>query len=82
MIASCIEQYFAGAKDLYSTNAEDNSIMILTIMDLWVVLDRFATQECPLLRQYSPEIPANFLHCFLLRRSPNLKRALGIEEYQ
>jgi hypothetical protein len=43
VIASCIEQSFSGAKDLYGTNVEDTSIMILTIMDLWVVLDRFAT---------------------------------------
>jgi hypothetical protein len=81
VIASCIEQYFSGAKDLYGTNVEDTSIMILTIMDLWVVLDRFATQECPLLKQYSPEIPTSFIHCLLLHRSSNLKRALDIEEY-
>ena len=78
VIASCIEQYFSIARDLYRTNAEDNSIMVLTIMDLWVVLDRFATQECPLLKQYSPKIPASSLHCLLLHRSPNLKRALDI----
>jgi hypothetical protein len=48
VIASCIQQYFAGAKDLYGTNAEDNSIMILTIMDLWVALDTFAIRQCPL----------------------------------
>jgi hypothetical protein len=81
VIASCIEQYFSGAKDLYKANPEDNSIMILTIMDLWVALDRFATQACPLLKQYPPEIPSNFLHSLLLHRSATLKRALHIEEY-
>jgi hypothetical protein len=55
--------------------------MILTIMDLWVALDRFAIQECPLLKQYSPEIPSNTLHYLLLHRSSSLKRALHIEEY-
>ena len=81
VIASCIEQYFSGAKDLYEDNPEDNSIMILTIMDLWVALDRVVIQACPLLKQYSPEIPSNFLHCLLLHRSATLKRALHIEEY-
>lgn len=81
VIASCIQQYFAGAKDLYGTCAEDNSIMILTIMDLWVALDTFATQQCPLLKQYSPEIPSDFLHSLLLHRSSSLKRALHIEEH-
>jgi len=81
VIVSCIEQYFSGAKDLYEDNPEDNSIMILTIMDLWVALDRIAIQECPLLKEYSPEIPSNFLHFLLLHRSSALKRAWDIEEY-
>ena len=81
VIASCIEQYFSGAKDLYGTNPEDNSIMTLTILDLWVVMDIFAIRLCPLLKQYSPEIPARFLHPLLLHHSRALKRALFIEEY-
>ncbi|KAI0279330.1 hypothetical protein BC826DRAFT_1158632 [Russula brevipes] len=81
VIASCIRQYFIGAKELYGSNPEDNSMMILTIMDLWVVLDTFAIQRCPLLNQYSPEIPSEFLHGLLLHRSSTLKRALRIEEY-
>jgi hypothetical protein len=81
VVASCIEQYYACAEQLYRTNAEDNSIMILTVMDLWVALDRLAIQECPLLKQYSPEIPSDFLHGLLLHRSSALQRALRIEEY-
>ncbi|KAF8492828.1 hypothetical protein F5888DRAFT_1857202, partial [Russula emetica] len=81
VIASCIQQYVDRARGLYGDNAEDNSIMILTIMDLWVVLDTFTIQQCPLLKQYSPEIPSDFLHPLLLHRSSTLKRALRIEEY-
>ena len=81
VIASCIQQYVAGARRLYGENAEDNSIMILTIMDLWVALDTFAIQQCPLLKQYSPEIPSNFLHPLLLHRTSTLLRALRIEDY-
>jgi hypothetical protein len=81
VIASCILQYYAGARKLYGANPEDISVMILTIMDLWVALDILAIQECPLLKQYSPEIPSNTLHCLLLHRSSSLKRALHIEEY-
>ena len=81
VIASCILQYYAGAQKYYGINPEDISVMILTIMDLWVALDRLAIQECPLLKQYSPEIPSNILHCLLLHRSSTLKRALHIEEY-
>ncbi|KAI9510762.1 hypothetical protein F5148DRAFT_1274598 [Russula earlei] len=81
VIASCIQQYYDGAKDLYGANSEDNSIMILTIMDLWVALDTLAIQQCPLLKQYSPEIPFDFLHCLLLHRSSTVKRALQIENH-
>jgi hypothetical protein len=81
VIASCIQQYFSGAKQLYGANAEDHSIMILTVMDLWVALDRCAVNECPLLKEYSPEIPSGFLHCLLLRRSSALNRASRIEQY-
>jgi hypothetical protein len=81
VVASCITDYFARAKDYYEDYAEEQSIMILTVMDLWVALDRFAIQECPLLKQYSPEIPSEFLHGLLLHRSSALKRALRIEEY-
>ena len=81
VIASCIQQYFAGARRLYEGNAEDSSIMILTIMDLWVALDIFTIQQCPLLEQYPPEIPSDFLHPLLLHRSSTLLRALRIEDY-
>ncbi|KAH9980607.1 hypothetical protein BJV74DRAFT_898252 [Russula compacta] len=51
VIASCIEQYFLGRRSY-------NSVMILTIMDLWVALDTLVIHQCPLLNQYSPEIPS------------------------
>ncbi|KAI0297846.1 hypothetical protein B0F90DRAFT_1669305 [Multifurca ochricompacta] len=81
VIASCIEQYFAGAKQHYEGNPEDNSIMILTIMDLWKALDTVTVQQCPLLESYSPEVPRDFLHPLLLHRSGSLRRATLIEEY-
>ena len=81
VIASCIRQYHAGAEKLYKANPEDSSIMILTIMSLWVALDTLAIKQCPLLKEYSPEIPSKFLHDLLLHRSSTINRALQIEEY-
>jgi hypothetical protein len=81
VIASCIQQYYAGAKELYAASSEDNSIMILTIMDLWVTLDQLTILQCPLLKEYSPEIPSDFLHPLLLHRSSAINRALHIEQY-
>ena len=81
VIALCIQQYYRGASGYYKDNPEENSIMVLTIMDLWVALDRITIHQCPLLKEYSPEIPSDFLHSILLHRSSDLKRALRIEEY-
>jgi hypothetical protein len=81
IIASCIEQYFTSAQRIYGTDPEDNSVMILTIMDLWRALDILVIRRCPLLASYSPEIPQDFLHPLLLHRTDSLRRALLIEEY-
>ena len=81
VIASCIEEYFSIARDIYGDNSEDNSVIMLTVMDLWMALDTLAILQCPLLEYYSPEIPKDFLHPLLLHRSGSLRRATLIEEY-
>jgi hypothetical protein len=81
VIASCIEQYFASTQAIYNSNPEDNSVMVLTIMDLWKALDTLIVQRCPLLESYSPEIPQDFLHPLLLHRAGSLRRASLVEEY-
>ncbi|KAH9013669.1 hypothetical protein EDB84DRAFT_1671224 [Lactarius hengduanensis] len=81
VIASCVEQYFASARSVYGANPEENSVMILTIMDLWKALDILAIRQCSLLGFYSPEVPRNFLHPLLLHRSGSLRRAELIEKY-
>ncbi|KAI9447738.1 hypothetical protein H4582DRAFT_2137682, partial [Lactarius indigo] len=81
VIATCIEEYFSVARVIYGADPEDNSVMILTVMDLWMALDTLALQQCPLLAFYSPEIPKEILHPLLLHRSGSLRRAMLIEEY-
>ncbi|KAH9028426.1 hypothetical protein EDB83DRAFT_2526320 [Lactarius deliciosus] len=81
VIASCVEQYYASARETYHACPEDNSVMILTIMDLWMALDKLTTQQYPLLTSYSPKIPQTFLHPILLHHSGSLRRARIIEEY-
>ncbi|KAH9056899.1 hypothetical protein EDB87DRAFT_1833454 [Lactarius vividus] len=81
VVASYIEQYFDIARNAYGADPEDNSVMILTVMDLWMALDKLTTQQCPLLTSYSPEIPSDFLHPLLLHRSSSLQRATLIEEH-
>lgn len=77
----CLEQYISFSKTLYSSNPEDESLMLLTIMELWVALDTIAVSHCPLLREYSPEIPASILEPLLLRKAKSIERAAKIELY-
>ncbi|KAH9062248.1 hypothetical protein EDB87DRAFT_329798 [Lactarius vividus] len=85
VIATCIEEYFSVAKVIYGADPEDNSVMILTVMDLWMALDTLTlaltNRRFPLLGFYSPEIPKDFLHPLLLHRSGSLRRAMLIEQY-
>jgi hypothetical protein len=80
-LGSCLEQYISATKVHYSSNPEDESLMLLTIMELWVALDTIAGVQCPLLLGYSPEIPASFLDPLLLRRAKSIERAARIELY-
>lgn len=80
-LGSCMEQYISAAQHHYSAHPESQSIMLLTIMELWVALDTIAVTHCRLLSCYSPEIPASFLHPLLLRRAKSIERAGRIELY-
>ena len=80
-LGSCLEQYISAAKTHYSSNPEDESLMLLTIMELWVALDTIAGVQCPLLLSYSPEIPASFLDPLLLRRAKSIERAARVALY-
>lgn len=81
IIASCLNQYADTALVAYTSNPEDISIMLLTIFDLWVALDKLAVAQCPLLKRYSPEVPKDFFMPLLLRRAESFKRLVAIETY-
>ena len=80
-LESCLEQYISATKLHYLTSPEAKSLMLLTIMELWVALDTIAVIQCPLLSSYSPEIPPSFLHPLLLRQAKSMERASRIELY-
>ncbi|KAG8789659.1 hypothetical protein FRC12_013327 [Ceratobasidium sp. 428] len=74
-IFSCFEQYVSLALEHYVHDVADRSIMILTVMELWVALDRLATAQYNILLDYSPEIPVDIIESLLLRTSLHLERA-------
>jgi hypothetical protein len=81
IIANCIDEYASTAGKRYQSNPEDLSLMLLTIFDLWVALDKIVVAQCPLLRDYSPEVKPELLEPLLLSKSEHLERLACIEEY-
>ncbi|KAF8729261.1 hypothetical protein RHS02_07818, partial [Rhizoctonia solani] len=80
-MSSCFQQYLSAAKCSYTVDAADQSIMILTLIRIWVAIDEMATRDCPLLHEYPPELPENILDSLLLRTTEHIAQARVIQEY-
>jgi hypothetical protein len=52
-----IEGYFKVARDAYQHDPEQSSIMILTILELWMALDKITCKLHPITCDYTHEIP-------------------------
>ncbi|OBZ78436.1 hypothetical protein A0H81_02000 [Grifola frondosa] len=72
-VADCMDQYW-GSRGIYAGNQENMSLMFLTLLELWVALDKLALRDCSLLHEYSPEIPEALFEALLLRKSSDLVR--------
>ncbi|KAG9122623.1 hypothetical protein FRC07_000929, partial [Ceratobasidium sp. 392] len=81
VINSCLEQYTSAALSFYTQDAADRSIMILTVIALWVALDKLVATQHPLLLDYSPEIPESIIDVLLLRSSQHIEEARKIQLY-
>ncbi|CAE6448069.1 unnamed protein product [Rhizoctonia solani] len=80
-ISSCFKQYSTAAKSYYSTDVADQSIMFLILIRLWMAIDELAIRECPLLSEFSPELPEDILDSLLLRTSEFLELARLVQQY-
>lgn len=80
-IFSCFHQYLTAAQSHYTADVADQSIMILTLMKLWVAIDELATYQCPLLRNFSPELPKDMLDSLLLHTSQHIEQARAVQQY-
>ena len=68
------DNYSSAALEIYGSNPELLSVMLLTIVELWVAIDRIAIKEIPILADYSPEISAGLLEGLLVCRGARVDR--------
>lgn len=80
-LAKIIETYASVASSNYQDMPEDTSLMLLTLMDLWVALDKCALHHYPLLRDYYPEFPPSLFEPLLLPKKLQMERLTHIENY-
>ncbi|KAF4418668.1 hypothetical protein CFRS1_v015408 [Colletotrichum fructicola] len=76
-----IESYHNAASSMYCGNPETTSIMLLTILELWVACDKAAIHAHPLLADYDPGIPRGLFQNFLLPLRRQMRRIFEIERY-
>ncbi|EXJ68848.1 uncharacterized protein A1O5_07780 [Cladophialophora psammophila CBS 110553] len=80
-IGESIRNYYRAASPFYAGNPEANSIMLLTILELWIACDKSAISACEFLRDYDPGIPLGLLQSLLLPLACQMERVLHVERY-
>ncbi|EIW76859.1 hypothetical protein CONPUDRAFT_168597 [Coniophora puteana RWD-64-598 SS2] len=73
-LTSCMKSYFNTANVRYKGDPEAMSVMYLTLLLLWVALDRIVLKQIPLLGDFRPELETKTFEPLLLRteRARNL----------
>ncbi|KAI1811621.1 hypothetical protein GGS20DRAFT_592862 [Poronia punctata] len=76
-----LEMYHKTAICEYRDNPEATSNMFLTVLHLWVALDKTAIQACPLLKNYDHGFPVDITSHLILPTIEQMERLQSIEQY-
>ncbi|KAI8631861.1 hypothetical protein F5Y19DRAFT_492813 [Xylariaceae sp. FL1651] len=80
-LRALIQQYHSEAVTHYQGNPEAMSIMLLTIMELWVAMDKAAVKSCRILGEYRPDLPLQLVENLLLPQKCQMTRLRLVEDY-
>ncbi|KAI9773044.1 MAG: hypothetical protein M1835_006205 [Candelina submexicana] len=80
-LATLINSYIDLGCTTYRANPREMSVMLLTVTELWVALDKLCVQLYPLLSGFSSEIPSTLLEPLLLPKLGEMERLRTIEAY-
>jgi len=80
-LSDIIKKYNEAAETAYKSSPESTSVMLLTIMELWVACDIIATKTCPLLLDYSVVFLPGLLDPLVLPKKEQMDRLAKVENY-
>ena len=80
-LALLIEKYWSLAKSQYDQSPLDKSNALLTVLELWVALDKLCIMRLPLLRRHAPEISTTLLRPLLLPKFEQMRRLSQVEKH-
>lgn len=80
-LCSVMRSYHQIASHHYSGNPESLSVMLLTILQLWVACDKSACRHHGLLSDYDPEVPYELLQSLILPLKDQMERLSQVEAY-
>ncbi|KAF2802818.1 uncharacterized protein BDZ99DRAFT_428253 [Mytilinidion resinicola] len=80
-LANLIEKYIAAVGAAYDEYADQKGEMLLTIMELWVAMDKCATKTYPLMTEYHPGFPSAMMDVLHLPHLSQLKRLKDVQAY-
>lgn len=73
--------YQSRACKAYKENVEQLSLMILTLMEVWLGLDSLVVRRYPLLVEYDHGFPSDLLHPLKIAKLSDMHRLTEIEQY-
>ena len=79
--AETIDTYLSSVACAYDAIPEQKSIMLLTVMEIWMLMDECATKLFRLLEDYNPGFPSEILDVLQLPQFKDMMRVQKIQKY-
>jgi hypothetical protein len=81
LLKGLIEEYHDNASRQYAGNPEASSVVVLTVIELWICCDRSACSIFGILPDYNPGVVQSLLWSLLLPSKPQMVRLVTIDRY-
>lgn len=80
-LTKVIDTYTSAASFTYTDMLKDISLMLLTLIDLWVALNKCALHHYSLLHDYDSEFSLSLFEPLLLSKKTQMKQLFHVKQY-